>query len=175
MRSVPEIRQETLEIPPEALSEVTEAHAPTTMNEYRPAYIDAKDAIAFASLKIKEVYDSRHQAIFFKKEDLINLRLYREYRVLIITSKKIGPQLVRPFKILKRINRLIYRLELPANIRIHNVVSIAHLKSTTDPTKDPYRRRRLSVLAVMVEGEEEYEVEKLLRKRSTRRDRGWYV
>ena len=59
------------------------------MNKYRLSYINVKDIIAFASLKIKEIYDSRYQPIFFKKGNLINLRLYREYRVSAITSKKI--------------------------------------------------------------------------------------
>ncbi len=144
-----------------------------TMDEYRPSHIDAKDAIAFASLKMKEVYDSRHQPMFFKEGDLVNLRLHRGYRVPAITSKKIGPQLVGPFKVLERIGRLAYRLELPANMRIHDVISIAHLEPATDPAEDPYRRRRLPVPAVVVEGEEEYEIEKLLRKRSIRRGRGW--
>lgn len=143
-----------------------------SMDEYRPSHIDAKDAIAFASLKMKEAYDSRHQPIFFKEGELVNLRLHRDYRVPGITSKKIGPQLVGPFKILERIGRLAYKLELPANMRIHDVVSIAHLEPATDPAEDPYRRRRLSAPAVVVDGEEEYEIEKLLRKRSIRRGRG---
>lgn len=57
-------------------------------------------------------------------------------------------------------------------MRIHNVVSIAHLEPATDPAEDPYRRRRLPAPAVVVDGEEEYEIEKLLRKRSIRRGRG---
>ena len=59
------------------------------MNKYRLSYIDVKDTIAFVFLKMKEVYDIRYQPIFFKEGNLINLRLYREYRVLAIISKKI--------------------------------------------------------------------------------------
>lgn len=107
------------------------------MSEYRPAYIDAKDAIAFASLRIKEYYDARHQRKFFNVDDLVN-RLHRGYRIPVITSRKIGQQLVRPFKVLKRIGRLAYQLELPDNIRIHDVISIAHLEPATDSAQNPY-------------------------------------
>ena len=57
-----------------------------SLDKYRPAHIDAKDAIAFASLKMKEIYDSRHQPLFFEVENLVNLRLHRGYRVPSITS-----------------------------------------------------------------------------------------
>ena len=117
---------------------------------------------------MKEYYDSRHQVIFFQIENIVNLRLYRGYQVPVITSKKIGSQLVGSFKVLERIGRLVYKLELSPNMKIHDIVSVAHLEFVIDPAEDLYRRRRLSASAVVVEGEEEYEVEKLLRKRSTR-------
>ena len=59
------------------------------INEYRPSYIDVKNVIAFVSLKIKKTYNARHQFIFFKVRDLVNLRLHKNYKVFIIISKKI--------------------------------------------------------------------------------------
>ena len=55
-------------------------------------------------------------------------------------------------------------------MRIHDVISIAHLKPITNPAEDPYRRRRLSILIVIINDEDEYEIEKLLQKRRIRRD-----
>ena len=46
------------------------------MDEYRLTHIDAKQAIAFASLRMKEVYDSHHKPMFFDVRDLVNLRLH---------------------------------------------------------------------------------------------------
>ena len=146
---------------------------PANMAEYRPSHIDAQDAIAFAALKMKDQYDSKHSARFFEVGDLVNLRLHHGYRVPGITSKKVGPQLVGPFRVLERIGRLAYRLELPDTMRIHNVISVAHLEPATDPEADPYRRRRLPAPAVVVDGYEEFEIEKLLQKRRIRRGRGW--
>ncbi len=111
---------------------------PVAMTDYRPSIIDVKDAIAFASLRMKDYYDSKHIAKFFKVGDLVNLRLYRGYRVPSITSKKLGQQLVGPFKVTERIGRLAYRLQLPDVMRIHDVISVAHLEPTTDPVDDPY-------------------------------------
>lgn len=147
--------------------------APVAMTEYRPSHIDAKDAIAFASLRMKDYYDSKHMAKFFNVGDLVNIRLHRGYRVPSITSKKLGQQLVGPFKVLERIGRLAYRLQLPHVMQIHDVISIAHLEPATDPAEDPYRRRRLRAPPVVVDGETEYEIERLLQKRRIRKGRGW--
>ena len=59
------------------------------MNEYRPSHIDVKNVIVFVFLKMKEAYNIRYQFIFFKVKDLINLRLYKNYKISAITSKKI--------------------------------------------------------------------------------------
>ena len=72
-----------------------------------------------------------------------------------IFFKKLESQLIGPFRILERIGRLTYRLELPINMKIYNVISIAHLEPATDPAEDPYRRRRPSAPTVIVDGEEE--------------------
>ena len=149
-----------------------QGHRLAATHDYRPAHIDAKDAIAFASLRMKEYYDSHHMPMFFDVGDLVNLRLHKGYKMPAITSKKIGPQLVGPFKVLERIGRLAYRLELPPNMRIHNVISVAHLEPATDPVKDPYKRHRTPAPEIVVDGEIEYEIDRLLQKRRVRRGRG---
>ena len=139
------------------------------INEYRSSHINIKNVIVFVSLKMKKAYNARHEFIFFEIEDLINLRLYKDYKVLIITSKKIRSQLIKSFKIFEKIERLIYRVKLFVNIKIHNVIFITHLKSIIDSVKDLYRRRYLSAFVVVIDEENEYEIEKLLKKRIIKR------
>ena len=66
-------------------------------------------------------------------------------------------------------------MELFVNIKIYNVIFIAHLKLVIDLAEDSYRRRRLLIFIVIVDGEKEYEIEKLLRKRIIKRERKWFV
>lgn len=120
--------------------------------DYRPSHIDAKDAIAFAAIRMKERYDSKYTALFFKVGDLVNLRLHHGYRVPGVTSKKTGPQFVGPFRVTERIRRLAYRLDLSPTMRIHDVISVAHLEPATDPEADLYRRRRDPAPVVVVDG-----------------------
>lgn len=145
---------------------------PAVMDEYRPTHIDAKDAIAFAAMMMKDYYDGKHTPISFNVDDMVNLRLHRGYKVPAVTSKKVGQQLVGPFPVIERIGRLAYRLRLPANMMIHDVISVAHLEPATDPADDPYQRRRPAI-PLIVDGQEEYEIDRLVNKRPIRRGRGW--
>ena len=103
------------------------------------------------------------------------MRFHKNYKVFAIISKKIESQLIKSFKIFEKIERLTYRVKLPVNMKIHNVIFIAHLKSTIDLAENPYRRRRLSTSAIIVDGEKKYKIEKLLRKRIIKREREWFV
>ena len=79
--------------------------------------------------------------------------------------------MIRSFKILERIKHLIYRLKLFANMKIHDVIFITHLKLIIDPAKDSDRRRRLLIFAIIIDDEKEYKIEKLLKKRIIKRER----
>ena len=59
------------------------------INKYKSFHINIKNVIVFTSLKMKKIYDTRYQFIFFKIKNLVNLRLHKNYKVFIITSKKI--------------------------------------------------------------------------------------
>ena len=49
------------------------------INIYRPYHIDTKNAIAFAAIKIKKYYNSKHKPKFFNVVDFVSLRLHRGY------------------------------------------------------------------------------------------------
>ena len=83
--------------------------------------------------------------------------------------------MIRLFKILERIEHLTYRLKLFINMKIYNVIFIAHLKSVIDFAENPYRRRRLLIFIIIVDDEKEYKIEKLLKKRIIKREREWFV
>ena len=60
-------------------------------------------------------------------------------------------------------------------MKIYDVIFIAHLKSFIDLAENSYRRRRLLISIVIIDGEKEYEIEKLLKKRIIKREREWFV
>ena len=169
VRARPNGRRESQELVEEPRQDLQLAN----IDDYRPCHIDAKDAIAFASMRMKNYYDLNHKLMFFKVGDLVNLRLHRGFTIPGILHKKINQQFVGPFKVLQRVGKLAYKLELPPNMRIHPVISVAHLEPATVPADDPWLRRRPTPPPVMVDGQEEWVIEKLLERRRIRRGRGF--
>ena len=87
------------------------------MHDYWFNHIEAKNAIVFISFKMKNYYDNKHQPKFDKIGDLMNFKLHRGYQLPTIKHPKIGFQFAGLFIIIERIGRLIYRLNLPNNIK----------------------------------------------------------
>jgi len=85
-----------------------------------------------------------------------------------VLSKKTGQQFVGPFQVIERIGRLAYRLKLPPTMSIHDVVSVVHLEPATGPEEDPYGRHTEAPPPIVVDNEEEWEIDRLLRKRQRR-------
>ena len=76
--------------------------------------IAVADVIAFAQMRITQTYNQKHQVMQFRVEDQVLLHLHKGYDIFFtaVLKKKLSQQYVGSFKILKRIDHLIYRLNL---------------------------------------------------------------
>jgi hypothetical protein len=104
-----------------------------------------------------------------KEGDFAYLRLHKGYVIPGLNNRKLSNQRVGPFRVLQKVGSLAYRLSLPPNMRIHPVVSVAHLEPSPGP--DPYERvRNAEPPPVETSNVEEddlpiYEIERLLKRR----------
>jgi hypothetical protein len=71
-----------------------------------------------------------------------------------LTDRRLGP-----FKILDKLSDRAYRLELPENLKIHNVFYVGLLSKVKEDDSRPIIREPGPL---EVEGEEEYEVEEII-------------
>jgi len=103
---------------------------------------------------------------------MVNLHLHQEYTLLsLFTNKKLKQQFADLIKVLNWVERLAYCLNVPLTWRIHNVISVAHLEPAH--MLDPYQQPQSEKLkGVMVDEEKEWELKKLLKKRTYWRERG---
>jgi len=72
---------------------------------------------------------------------------------------------VGPYKIKAIISSNVVELELPATVKIHPVVNVSQIKRYVNQVDG--QRKKVPQL-VVVEGEEEWEVEKILNKRNVK-------
>ena len=75
----------------------------------------------------------------------------------------------------ERIGKLTYRLEFPENMKIHDVISIAHFEPETDLVKNPYYSHRQFPPTVIINDQKKSEIKKLFQKRRIRKSRGWSI
>ena len=126
----------------------------------------AEDSIAFANIMAKAYYDESHKPISLPTGSKAYLRLHHGYKIPGLTNHKLHNQRVGPFKVLEKVGKLAYRLELPSLMKIHPVISIAQLEPGSG--EDPYMRDRVTATPEVEEDgtvTDIFEIQTLLKKR----------
>lgn len=109
--------QNSASLSPEERSPLAFPKTPTST--YHPERIAAKDVINIAAIYMKSQYGAHHKSKISNIRDFVTLRLHRGFNVTGLAGRnnKVEQQFAGPFRILERIGRLPYRIELPASIR----------------------------------------------------------
>ena len=141
--------------------------------DFLAARVDATDTLNYAAMNMKFYYDHRHTAMFFAPSDWALLCLHHGYNIPSATNRKLDQQYAGPFKVIEKISRLAYRLQIPDHWKIHDVFSIAQLKPALALGSDPYNRPVLDEPGPIEAGTNTYEVKRILDKRVIRRGRGF--
>jgi hypothetical protein len=76
---------------------------------------------------MKLYYDKHRKHLLFKPGTLVLLST-KNLHLPAYQVRKITPRYVGPFKVLKQVGKVSYKLELPENIKVHNVFHISLLK-----------------------------------------------
>ena len=133
---------------------------------------EIQSALKLSQERIKGYYDNQHTETLNIEEGSL-VWLDAKNVTTTAPSKKLADRRLGPYKVLKKISPLNYKLELPPKLRIHPVFHVGLLyphkpdkiKGRTPEPPPP----------IEVEGEEEYEVEKLIDARLWRNQKQYLV
>ncbi len=131
---------------------------------------EARVLIDVAGFLAKLRYDDRHTLTEFKAGDTVYLRIGKGYHLPGKPKAKWAPKRAGPFLIKRKVNNLAYELDFPPGYKVHPVVSVAHLFKP-EQGKDPYDREKVRPDPVQLDGEPEFEVERIVDRR-VRKTRG---
>jgi len=125
---------------------------------------EAKAALTKAQEEIRRYTDrKREEAVEYKVRDLVLLSTRDlKWQMVGQSSEKLVEWFVGPYKIKVIICSNVVELELPASVKIHLVVNVSQIKRYIDQVDS---QRKETPQPVVIKGEEEWEVEKILNKR----------
>jgi len=128
---------------------------------------EAKAALAKAQENMKRYADKhRSEAVEYKVGDLVLLSTKDlKWQMVGRRSEKLTERFVGPYKVKKIISANAVELDLPSTIKIHPVVNVSRIRKYTSQVDG---QRKETPKPVIIEGEEEWEVERILNKRKVR-------
>ena len=94
--------------------------------------------------------------------------------MLLGHRSKLSPRYTGPYQVQEGMGDVAYRLRLPDGARIHNVFHVSLLEPWHDRDDDGKAAERMPV-ALEVDGEDEYELEKILGARKRKGSRQYLV
>ena len=134
-----------------------------------------KKIIVFVNVMHKLRYDFAYKNIKLTINNYVFLRLHVDYIIFELSNKKLNQQRVDSFKILKKINILIYWLQLSFVMKIHSMIFIIQLKFVSTFDNDFYQQiKQNAINSLFVETKNNdkksnltfnYEIERLLNRR----------
>ena len=88
-----------------------------------------------------------------------------KYQMVRRRTEKLTERFVGPYKVRKIISSNMVKLELPSTVKIHLVVNVSRIRQYVEQVE---RQKKERPAPVIIEGEEEWEVERILNKRKIR-------
>ena len=157
-------------------------YSAATLPDIYVAYTGATDAISFALANHKEYYNRNHQPLFIKIGDWAIIKLYKGYSIpsSVGVTKKLTQQYVGPVRIIERVGRLAYKLDVPNDWKIHLVFFVTQLEPAPSLTKNPFQCPHPQHSPfIFVKGDTDYhksfEIINILNKRAVKKHKGLVI
>ena len=128
---------------------------------------EARVALGKAQEEIKKYADRKRRKVNdYKVGDLVILSTKDlKYQMVGRRTEKLTERFVGPYKVKKIISSNTVKLELPSTIRIHPVVNVSRIHRYIGQVEG---QKKKQLALVIIEGEEEWEVERILNKQQVR-------
>jgi len=125
---------------------------------------EAKAVLGKAQADMKKYADRKRSDVKeYKVEDLVMLSTKDlKYQMVGRRTNKLTERYVGPYKIKEIVLSNAVKLELPNTVKIHPVVNVSRIRRYMGQVKG---QKKEQLAPVIIEGEEEWEVEKILNKR----------
>jgi len=128
---------------------------------------EAKAVLGKAQADMKKYANKKRSDVEeYKVGDLVMLSTKDlKYQMVGRRTEKLTERFVGPYKVREIISSNAVKLELPSTVKIHPVVNVSRIRRYVGQVEGQKKERPAPVI---IEGEEEWEVERILNKRKVR-------
>ena len=130
------------------------------------------DAIKFVQTKMTIDFDKKHKSFNLIESIYIKLTKIERSNYHIFHTFSLFVKKIKSFKIKRKINDLIYQLNLFKTMKIHDVIFVIHLKQAFS---NSYVKIVFSFLSLSIDDDELYVVEKIIRHEQKNRESKYRV
>ncbi len=124
----------------------------------------ARGCLTKAKDRQKSYADRRRRELQLQQGQYVRLNL-QHLDLPGCPSRKLSPRFSQPLRVTRVISPVAYQLDVPPTWRIHPVFHISHLRPYRDPNRVVSGRVERPPPPLVADGEEHYEVERILRHR----------
>jgi len=128
---------------------------------------EAKAALGKAQADMKKYTNKKRLDVEeYKVGDLVMLSTKDlKYQMVRRRTEKLTERFVGPYRVKEIISSNVVKLELPSTVKIHPVVNVSRIQRYVEQVEG---QKKEQLALVIIEGEEEWEVERILNKRKVR-------
>ena len=128
---------------------------------------EAKAALGKAQADMKKYADKKRSDVDeYRVGDLVMLSTKNlKYQMVGRRTEKLTERFVGPYRVKKIVLSNAIELELPSTVKIHPVVNVSRVRKYVGQVEG---QKKEQLLPVIIEGEEEWEVERILNKQRIR-------
>jgi len=128
---------------------------------------EAKAVLGKAQEDMKKYADRRRSEVNeYKVEDLVMLSIKDlKYQMVGRRTEKLMERFVGPYKVQNIVSSNAVKLELPSTVKIHLVVNVSRIQCYVGQVEE---QRKEQPALVIIEGEEKWEVERILNKQKVK-------
>jgi hypothetical protein len=158
-----------------AVREETKSNNPTVnelLTRMNESIVTAKANLQAAQQRQSHYANQHRREVIFKVGDQVMLSTVNFRAVNPNRTVKLMPRFIGPLRVKKVISDVAYEVELPPNLKVHPVFHVSKLKPFQADTMYNRNQSMTRPPPDIIDGEEEYEVERILDKRIRRQGRG---
>jgi hypothetical protein len=121
------------------------------------------NSLRLIQTRITMIFDVKHRSFRFEKKMFLKMTKSKKSEYHVLNQSSLFSKKLKSFKIVRKMNSLIYELELSDFMKNHSIIFVIHLKQVK---KNSFEKSIFTTSSSLIENDEEvFVIERILKKR----------